>query len=784
MVLFAFSVVRDDTTDKFFHALPEKAEIVMRCFLNSLSFHGSRIDDAHACELNWERGRKAEKPTSTNRGRAVWRALARVLSPTTFLALAIPSLALGQTNNEGLPLVPLQIVNNYNTTENLFVYIHGLLASSTPDIPAGSTVYVSNVNGDIKVMPVMGTYQSLALNLGTGQSTTIMFPKLNAARVYVSLGRGLQVCCNSAAGAPPSEPIGWSSTEPNYNTPFDWAELNWDNTGNAGLGHKTRLGGNVTQVDMFGLPLLLTLKGKSTVADQPATANAGLTRRFDTIMSAYQALGTPWTQLIVNSGGAPSRVISPYHGIGNGVFPNNALDSYISQVFSFYQSNSLTVRASCGQDGGVTHVLSGSTSGGALVFSEGGTARFQFLQPTTLTVYQNEIHANPTPASPLYNCLSGVVAAKLGGAFIRTSLLLNTNIDACNTSQFYVGSPIQQYAKFFHTYGVNHLAYSFGYDDTCGQSSYINIDDPTGFSITVGGKPTAAHDFNADGRSDIAWQGAGGAVAIWFMNGGQVSSSAGFGAAATSWSIVAQRDFNGDGYADLLWRDTTGNTAIWFMNGTTVSSSAGVGSIPTTWGVVATGDFDGDGFGDILWQDNSGNLAVWLMNGAVVSSSVGIGNVSPGTWSIAGTGDFDGDGKTDLLWHDTAGNTAIWFMNGTAVSSSAVVGNVPTVWSVAGTGDFNGDGKADVVWRDSTGNTSIWLMNGATVSSAASVGSVPTTWTIALVGDFNGDGTSDLLWRDTGGITAMWLMNGGTLSSTAGFGSIPIAWTVQSLNAE
>ena len=149
------------------------------------------------------------------------------------------------------------------------------------------------------------------------------------------------------------------------------------------------------------------------------------------------------------------------------------------------------------------------------------TARFQFLQPTTLTVYQNEIHANPTPAPPLYNCLSGVVAATLGGAFIRTNLLLNTNLNACNTSQFYVGSPIQQYAQSFHAYGVNHLAYSFGYDDTCGQSSYINIDDPTGFSITVGGKPAAAHDFNGDGKSDIAWRDSSGNVALWLMNGTQ-----------------------------------------------------------------------------------------------------------------------------------------------------------------------------------------------------------------------------------------------------------------------
>jgi hypothetical protein len=685
----------------------------------------------------------------------------------------------------------LQIVNNYNTAQNLFVYIHGLVAHSTPNIPAGSMVYVSNVNGDITIMPVIqpqGTYQSLALNLGAGQSTTIMFPKLNAARVYISSGRGLLVCCNSAVGTPPSEPIGWSSTEPNYDIPFDWAELNWDDSGNAGLGHKTRLGGNVTQVDMFGLPLLLTLKGKSTVVDQPATANAGFTRRFQKMMTAYQALGAPWTQLLVNSGGAPLRVIAPYHGIANGVFPSNALDAYIGQVFSFYQSNSLTAQASCGQDGGILHTFSGSTSGGALVFSEGGTARFQFSQPTTLAVYQNEIHASPTPTSPLYNCLSGVVGAKLGAAFIRTNLLLSTNLDACSISQFYVGSPIQQYARIFHAYAVNHLAYSFGYDDTCGQSSYINIDDPTGFSITVGGKPTAAHDFNGDGTSDIAWQDTSGNTSIWFMNGAQVLSAAGFGLVPPIWSIVGQRDFNGDGIAGLLWRDNTGNTAMWFMNAAT-ASSASVGNISNTFSVIGTGDFDGDGHGDLIWRDNMGNTSVWLMNGASVTSSGGLGNLPPAIWTLAGTGDFDGDGKTDLLWRDTSGNTWIWFMNGAHVGSSAPVGNISPNWSVVATGDFNGDGKSDIVWRDMSGNTSIWLMTGVQVLSAGSLGNVATNWSVVQTGDYNGDGMSDLLWRDTttgptSGDTAIWFMNGVTVASTASVGNVPIAWTVQSINAE
>jgi hypothetical protein len=166
--VFAFSLARDDYDRKLFHALPKKVESGMRGLLSTLLFHSPKVDDVHACGFNLERKRKEGAPPSTNRSKAFWRAFVRALPPATFLALAIPGLALGQTNNEGLPLVPLQIVNNYDTARNLFVYIHGLVANSTPSIPAGSTVYVSNVNGDIRIMPVIGTYQSLALTLGPG----------------------------------------------------------------------------------------------------------------------------------------------------------------------------------------------------------------------------------------------------------------------------------------------------------------------------------------------------------------------------------------------------------------------------------------------------------------------------------------------------------------------------------------------------------------------------------------------------------------------------------------
>jgi hypothetical protein len=50
----------------------------------------------------------------------------------------------------------------------------------------------------------------------------------------------------------------------------------------------------------------------------------------------------------------------------------------------------------------------------------------------------------------------------------------------------------------------------------------------------------------------------------------------------------------------LLWRDISGNIAMWFMNGAQVSSFSGLGNIATTWSIVGTADFNGDGNGDIL----------------------------------------------------------------------------------------------------------------------------------------------------------------------------------------
>jgi hypothetical protein len=441
---------------------------------------------------------KLRERINMSRYHRVRRVLLRAVSLGVFVACAsIPNLAAAQ-NNEGLAVIPLNITNNVTSTPPLFAYIVGQLGAPSATLPAGTAVYVTDMQGDVAITPSIPATapMSLGLDVGIGTSISMMLPQLTGMRIYLSLGNGLLVQ-NNDMGTQPSAPCGWCGVPPtgntmndaNFNTIFDWAELTWGPK-IAGPGHETNLGGGVTQVEMFGLPLYLTLAGTNPAGMDSITVNAGFTQKRPTIMNAYAALGSPWTSLLLtNSSGTRVRVISPYNGIGMGVFPANELAPYISQVWG---SSTLLVHAStaCVQDGGLLHSFVAQNIGGNMVFSTTGIV-VQFPPPSTFTVYTNGIAASAsvpeTPIPGLAPCLAGVVAAKLGGALVRTVVLANPDLDACMVNQFYLNAPVQQYAQLFHQFGVGNLAYPFGYDDTCNQSSYITVDNPTAVDITISG---------------------------------------------------------------------------------------------------------------------------------------------------------------------------------------------------------------------------------------------------------------------------------------------------------
>jgi hypothetical protein len=107
----------------------------------------------------------------------------------------------------------------------------------------------------------------------------------------------------------------------------------------------------------------------------------------------------------------------------------------------------------------------------------------------------------PDPPPPLSNeCLAyKAVSARLQGALMRTTLLVNNSLDdpavfpgatGCVKSQFYVNPPVNMYAKLWHAAGIDGKAYGFGFDDSCDQSSFELIYNPTRLTITLlGNRP-------------------------------------------------------------------------------------------------------------------------------------------------------------------------------------------------------------------------------------------------------------------------------------------------------
>ena len=280
-----------------------------------------------------------------------------------------------------------------------------------------------------------------------------------------------------------------------------------------------------------------------------------------------------------------------------------------------------------------------------------------------------------------------------------------------------------------------------------------------------------ANDFDGDGRSDILWRNDNGALTDWLG-----TSSGGFAPNAANlltvvdnqWQATGTGDFNGDGRSDVLWRRADGAMTDWLGaqgGGLSPNGANLLLVVDPQWQVAGVGDFNGDGRDDILWHRADGALTNWLgnQNGAFLPNAAVMLDVVSPDWRIAGVGDFNGDGRDDILWRNVDGRITDWLGTGSGAFTDNV-GNaynaVANDWQVAGIGDFNGDHRDDILWRNVDGRITDWLGNasgGFTPNSANFYTSVGADWTVASIGDFNGDTRDDILFRNADGRMTDWL---------------------------
>jgi hypothetical protein len=277
------------------------------------------------------------------------------------------------------------------------------------------------------------------------------------------------------------------------------------------------------------------------------------------------------------------------------------------------------------------------------------------------------------------------------------------------------------------------------------------------------------------------------AVAEWQMDGNTISASPQIGTynAASGWSYTGTGDFNGDGKSDLLFLNaTTNGVAIWQIDGTQVTAAPQIGIVAAGWNYTGSGDFNGDGKTDLLFSNAATHgVAIWQMNGTQVTDSGQIGTVNTAAgWHFTTTGDFNGDGKTDLLFlNDTTHGVAIWQMDGSRIADSPQIGvvNAAGGWHFQDTGDFNGDGKTDLLFlNDTTHGVATWQMNGSQIAAGPQIGIINAAagWHFDAVRDVSGDGKSDLVFENsnTGGV-ASWVMDGAQVANNGQFVSYDAA---------
>jgi len=250
-----------------------------------------------------------------------------------------------------------------------------------------------------------------------------------------------------------------------------------------------------------------------------------------------------------------------------------------------------------------------------------------------------------------------------------------------------------------------------------------------------------------------------GANTLWRLNGNSVTVNQAITAVGTTWHVAGTGDLNGDGRADIVWVEAGGAIVVWEMNGTTITSSAVVGTVPAGWSLVAVGDVNGDGKDDLVFRSAGGVVAAWIMDGFSVRNVEVIGSMAT-NYQLAWVADFDGNGIKDFLWFDPAtGSAIIWELFATAPINVWNLGTLGPGWTPALVGDFDGDGRADILWRNGATNV-IWYMNAGVAKTTQLMPTVDVSWTPVAVMDATGFGQDDIIWLNTGGTVVRWQMQG------------------------
>ena len=333
-----------------------------------------------------------------------------------------------------------------------------------------------NTAANALVGPNGQTYPNYAFTLAQSNHQ-LKLPPLTSGRIYISEGSPLYMSIMAGAnggnnGYAGPNPL--NGTDPNLNVHYDWYEFDYAANGGIYI--------NTTQVNQFGLPLLLDVWGANQTYHKQVGINEPIAQLDQEYLSQTPAaFHTP----------APTslRILSPAETSFNAGGANgNYFDSYIASAWSQYANTPLTLSVNGRQ-------FSGTAAGSSLSFKEVNPAAanvgevFVVQQPSTQDVLlcagtMASGVAGSTPQQQDENAIQLQLENQLCAATNRGVLLTNANWAKAST--YYSAAPANFYAQFWHLHSVGGLAYGFSYDDNNDQSTTIVTPQPEHMAFGIG----------------------------------------------------------------------------------------------------------------------------------------------------------------------------------------------------------------------------------------------------------------------------------------------------------
>jgi hypothetical protein len=347
--------------------------------------------------------------------------------------------------------LPITIVNRTGKYANsaIWVYIVGT-------DPNGRQCYVRADGTSVPVSTALNSsdgFADLSIPLSASGNTRISLPNMSG-RIYVSIDKKIKfrVVTDGNGNGALQYPAGWVASDPSFDVLHDCAEFTFNAAG---------MFCNTTMVDMFSIPLAITLNGQKT--QTTGTLKDG---GRDAIFAGIAAQ-SGFSRLVTTN---KLRVIAPGHGMEAGLFSSTYFDSYIDEVWSRYAGTDLRVKINA-------TTFTGRVSGGRLTF-DGGIA--SFAKPSTLDV----LYCNGALGAP-NDGRTGPVAAQLGAAFNRSTLLTSADVPVSDPAKYYQAPITNHYSRLIHANTVDGKAYGFPFDDVGDFASYVQDSAPTGLTLTL-----------------------------------------------------------------------------------------------------------------------------------------------------------------------------------------------------------------------------------------------------------------------------------------------------------